>query len=101
MLTEKAEVLGDLTIYISYSKNTEWQKHIGLIMTDFIHFQVEVDDGNNSSSDDDKRQDNEISLNYFIDNTNYEENLSNYYGFRNVSRSVESAKEDTFSAWDI
>lgn len=70
-------------------------------MTDFIHFQVEVDDGNNSSSDDDKRQDNEVSLNYFIDNTNYEENQSNYYGFRNVSRSVESAKEDTFSAWDI
>ena len=62
-------------------------------MADFIHFQAEgVDDGNSGS--DDNNNNDEVSS--FIGDANYEENPSDYYGFVNVSRTVERAEEDSF-----
>ena len=46
-------------------------------MANFIHFQAEDVDDRNSSSD---SQDDSDEVSSFIDNTNYEENLSEYYG---------------------
>ena len=37
----------------------------------------------------------------FIDDTNYEENPSDYYEFLNLSRVVESDEEDAFSESDV
>lgn len=62
-------------------------------MADFINLQAEdVDDGNSSSDN----QDNNDAVTSFIDDTNSEENLSDYYCFVNVSRPVGRVEEDAF-----
>ena len=67
-------------------------------MADFIHFHFE-DAYNVYSSSDDQNDNSKVSS--FIDNTNYDENLSDYYGFLNVSRSAESAEEDALSESNV
>ena len=62
-------------------------------MADFINLQAEdVDDGNSSSDN----QDDNDAVTSFIDDTNSEENLSDYYCFVNVSRPVGRVEEDAF-----
>ena len=46
-------------------------------MANFIHFQAEDVDDRNINSD---NQDDSDEVSSYIDNTNYKENLSKYYG---------------------
>lgn len=67
-------------------------------MADFMHCQAEdLDDGNSSSYDNDCND----WFSSFIDDANYEENPSDYYGFANASRAVESAEADAFPELDV
>lgn len=65
-------------------------------MANFINFQAE-DDGNNSSDGEFHKDEDKVSLSPFINDSNYENNPSDYYGFTNVSISVVSAEEDSVS----
>ena len=69
-------------------------------MAIFFEFQAE-DDGNNSSDDAFYKDNGEVSLSSFIDNSIYDNNPSDYFGFKHISRSVESAEKDAFSDSDI
>ena len=69
-------------------------------MTNFIEFQVEGN-GNNDFDGEFHKENHDLSLDSFIDYSTYENNRLDYYGFKNVRRSVNSAEEDAFSESDV
>ena len=68
---------------------------------EYLNCYVEVSD----DSDENKQEQEiiaKVSLDNFIDdNTEIENNLSDYYGLTNITRSISDAKKDAFSESDI
>ena len=69
-------------------------------MTEFIHFESNVEDKNEEDDDGIMEICSQVSDTSFIDDSFIDDELvqtSSNYNFKNVNRSVESALEDTFS----
>ena len=63
-------------------------------MSDFIDLGAIDDDGEQSMMEECKRVEERESDREFIDDTECDESVTDYYGFTNVSRSYEDAMED-------
>ena len=69
-------------------------------MSEFVYF--EADDDNDVILEDDRSSEVEtVSDAEFIDNTEYNESVENYYAFENVSREYDDAIGDSFAGFDF
>ena len=69
-------------------------------MSQFIDFEAAEEASNFEMMEECERVEERESDKEFIDDTNYEESVSDYYGFTNVSRSYEDAMQDALENFD-
>ena len=69
-------------------------------MSEFVDFEAVHEDSEKSMMDEFDRVEERQSNREFIDDTEYDESLTDYYGFTNVSRSYEDAMEDALEDFD-
>ena len=68
-------------------------------MIEFINDYADVSSDNDDNNDDIKNE--KVDLDNFIDDTEIENNPSDFCGLSNVKRSLSDAEEDAFSESDI
>ena len=66
-------------------------------MSEFVDFEAVDDDGESMTDENERRESATVSDNEFIDDTEYNESVEDYYAFTNVSRDYSEAVEDSFS----
>ena len=70
-------------------------------MSEFVDFEAAVDeDGKKNMMEKCERVEAMESDREFIDDTEYDESVTDYYGFINVNRSYEDAMEDALEDFD-
>ena len=71
-------------------------------MSDFAHFEAIDEDGEECMIDECEKVEERESDREFIDDTDYSESVTDYYGFANVSRPYEETTEDALEdfCWD-
>ena len=71
-------------------------------MSDFVHLEAIDENGEQCMIDECQKVEERESDREFIDDTDYSESVTDYYGFENVSRPYEEAMEDALENfyWD-
>ena len=69
-------------------------------MSDFVDFEGINEDGEQNMIDECERVEETESDREFIDDTDYSESVTDYYGLENVTRSYEESLEDAIDAFD-
>ena len=69
-------------------------------MFEFVDFEAVDEDGESMIDENERGESATVSDNEFIDDTEYNESVEDYYAFTNVSRDYSEPVEDSFSDFD-